>query len=92
MVLSATVNPSDWMIERTNASEFGLAAYLFTRDVRRVFEVSERLEVGMVAVNSASLSVPQAPFGGIKQSGQGREGGHHGLEAFMEIKYISLTL
>ncbi|MDQ0189499.1 NAD-dependent succinate-semialdehyde dehydrogenase [Alicyclobacillus cycloheptanicus] len=82
----------DEVLERANASEFGLAAYLFTRDVRRVFEVSERLEVGMVGVNSASLSVPQAPFGGIKQSGYGREGGHHGLEEFMEMKYISLTL
>ncbi|QSO53988.1 aldehyde dehydrogenase family protein [Alicyclobacillus curvatus] len=57
------MNPSDWMIERANASEFGLAAYLFTRDVRRVFEVSERLEVEMVAINNrTSISVPQAPL------------------------------
>lgn len=65
---------------------------MFTRDVKRVFEMAEGLEFGMVAVNSASLSVPQAPFGGIKQSGQGREGGHWGLEEFMNTKYISLTL
>ncbi|MHB1630186.1 MAG: NAD-dependent succinate-semialdehyde dehydrogenase [Bacilli bacterium] len=82
----------DEVLSRVNATPYGLAAYVFTRDVRRVFEVSERLEVGMVAVNSASLSVPQAPFGGVKQSGSGREGGHFGLEEFMNIKYISITL
>ncbi|MHB1683881.1 MAG: NAD-dependent succinate-semialdehyde dehydrogenase [Bacilli bacterium] len=82
----------DELLSRVNDSPYGLAAYVFTRDVRRVFEMSERLEVGMVAVNSASLSVPQAPFGGVKQSGSGREGGHFGLEEFMNIKYISITL
>ncbi len=82
----------DEVLEKVNRTPYGLAAYLFTRDVRRVFEISERLQTGMVAVNSASLSVPQAPFGGIKQSGYGREGGHHGLEEFTNLKYISLTL
>jgi succinate-semialdehyde dehydrogenase/glutarate-semialdehyde dehydrogenase len=80
------------VLAKANATPYGLAAYVFTRDVRRVFEISERLEVGMVAVNSASLSVPQAPFGGIKESGQGREGGHFGLEEFMNLKYVSITL
>ena len=87
-----TFSSEEEVLAMANATPFGLAAYVFTKDVRRVFEVSEQLEFGMVGVNSASLSVPQAPFGGIKQSGQGREGGHHGLEEFMEIKYISLTL
>lgn len=80
------------VLAKANATPYGLAAYVFTRDVKRVFEMAEGLEFGMVAVNSASLSVPQAPFGGIKQSGQGREGGHWGLEEFMNTKYISLTL
>ena len=85
-------NDETELLSRVNDTPYGLAAYVFTRDVRRVFEMSERLEVGMVAVNSASLSVPQAPFGGIKQSGNGREGGHFGLEEFMNVKYISITL
>jgi len=80
------------VLAKVNSTPFGLAAYLFTKDVKRVFEVSEKLEFGMVAVNSASLSVPQAPFGGIKESGYGREGGHFGLEDFTNLKYISLTL
>jgi succinate-semialdehyde dehydrogenase/glutarate-semialdehyde dehydrogenase len=54
--------------------------------------MAESLEFGMVAVNGTSLSVPQAPFGGIKESGQGREGGRHGLEEFLQLKYISLNL
>jgi succinate-semialdehyde dehydrogenase/glutarate-semialdehyde dehydrogenase len=73
-------------------SPYGLAAYLFTRDISRVYRVSEKLDAGMVGVNGTQLSVPQAPFGGIKESGMGREGGHYGLEGFLELKYISLIL
>jgi succinate-semialdehyde dehydrogenase/glutarate-semialdehyde dehydrogenase len=80
------------VLERVNATPYGLAAYVFTRDVGRVFYMAESLEFGMVAVNGTSLSVPQAPFGGIKESGQGREGGRHGLEEFLQLKYISLNL
>jgi succinate-semialdehyde dehydrogenase / glutarate-semialdehyde dehydrogenase len=80
------------VLEKANATPYGLAAYVYTRDVRRIFEIGEGLEFGMVAVNGTSLSVPQAPFGGIKESGQGREGGHFGIEEFMNIKYISVTL
>lgn len=76
----------------TEQSPYGLAAYLFTRDISRVYRVSEKLDAGMVGVNGTQLSVPQAPFGGIKESGMGREGGHYGLEGFLELKYISLTL
>ena len=80
------------VLARVNATPYGLAAYVFTRDVGRVFRMAENLEFGMVAVNGTSLSVPQAPFGGIKESGQGREGGRHGMEEFLHLKYISLNL
>lgn len=80
------------VLERVNDTPYGLAAYVFTRDVGRVFRMAESLEFGMVAVNGTSLSVPQAPFGGIKESGQGREGGRHGMEEFLHLKYISLNL
>ncbi len=75
-----------------NDTPYGLAAYFFTRDVSRVYRVAEALQSGMVAINGTSLSVPQAPFGGIKESGTGREGGHHGLEEYLEVKYVTLTL
>ncbi|AZN43810.1 NAD-dependent succinate-semialdehyde dehydrogenase [Paenibacillus albus] len=80
----------DEVIARCNATPYGLAAYVFTRDVSRVYRMCEQLEFGMVAVNGTSLSVPQAPFGGIKESGTGREGGHHGLDDYLELKYINL--
>jgi len=79
-------------IAKANASEYGLASYVFTRDLGRAFRVSERLEYGIVGVNDPLPSVAQAPFGGWKESGLGREGGHHGLDAFLEIKYISIGL
>lgn len=78
----------DWV----NDTPYGLAAYFFTKDVGRVYAISEALQFGMVAINGTSLSVPQAPFGGIKESGSGREGGHHGLEEYLELKYVALTL
>jgi succinate-semialdehyde dehydrogenase/glutarate-semialdehyde dehydrogenase len=80
------------VLEQVNRTPYGLAAYVFTREIGRVFRMSERLEFGMVAVNGTSLSVPQAPFGGIKESGTGREGGHHGLEEYLEYKYVALTI
>jgi succinate-semialdehyde dehydrogenase / glutarate-semialdehyde dehydrogenase len=75
-----------------NETPYGLAAYVFTRDLGRSCRMSEGLEFGMVAVNGTSLSVPQAPFGGIKESGVGREGGHHGLAEYLDVKYVTLTL
>lgn len=75
---------------QANASEFGLAAYIYARDLRRVWRVAEALEAGMVAVNSGLLSTELAPFGGIKQSGQGREGSRYGLNDFTELKYVLL--
>jgi succinate-semialdehyde dehydrogenase / glutarate-semialdehyde dehydrogenase len=80
------------VVEFTENSPYGLAAYFFTRDVNRVYRMAEELDSGMIGVNGTSLSVPQAPFGGIKESGIGREGGFYGLEEFLELKYISLTL
>ncbi len=79
-------------IEIANASPYGLAAYFFSNDINTVYRVSEKLEFGMIGVNGTQLSVPQAPFGGIKESGMGREGSHYGLDGFLELKYISLSL
>lgn len=79
-------------IEIANASPYGLAAYFFTSDINTIYRMSEKLEFGMVGVNGTQLSVPQAPFGGIKESGMGREGSHYGLDGFLELKYISLSL
>jgi succinate-semialdehyde dehydrogenase/glutarate-semialdehyde dehydrogenase len=82
----------DAVVEWANASAFGLASYLFTRDLGRAFRVAEALEYGIVGVNDGRPSTPQAPFGGFKASGLGREGGKYGLEEFLETKYISLGL
>ena len=75
-----------------NASEYGLAGYLFTRDLSRAIRVSEALEVGMVGINRGVLSNPAAPFGGVKASGYGREGGHVGIDEYVEIKYLSVGI
>ncbi|MCH8684802.1 NAD-dependent succinate-semialdehyde dehydrogenase [Pedomonas mirosovicensis] len=77
-------------IRMANNTQYGLAAYIFTRDVNRVVKVSEALEYGMVGVNDGILSSEVVPFGGVKESGLGREGGHEGLEEFLETKYICL--
>ena len=77
------------VIERANASEYGLAAYVYTGDMRRGLRVSERLEFGMIGLNRGIMSDPAAPFGGVKQSGLGREGAHEGLMEFLETQYIS---
>lgn len=87
-----TFEDEEEVIDFSNKSPYGLAAYFFTNDINRVYRISERLEYGMVGVNGTQLSVPQAPFGGMKESGMGREGGHFGLDEFVELKYISLTL
>lgn len=79
------------VIGKANNSPYGLAAYFFTRDVNRVVRVSEALEYGTVGANDGSISAVQAPFGGVKESGIGREGGHWGLDEYMDIKYISLA-
>ncbi len=75
-----------------NDTPFGLAAYFYTRDVSRVFRVAEQLEYGIIGANDAVPSVAQAPFGGVKQSGLGREGGSVGIDEYLDVKYISLGL
>lgn len=77
-------------IEMANDSEYGLAAYFFTRDAGRIVRVAEALEYGIVGANDAAPSTAQAPFGGMKHSGLGREGGRWGLEEYCEVKYVSL--
>lgn len=82
--------PGDDVVARANAVEHGLVAYLYTGDLGRGMAAAERLEAGMVAVNKGLVSDPAAPFGGLKQSGLGREGGHEGLLAYTETKYIAV--
>ena len=76
-------------IAAANDTEHGLVAYVFSRDLRRAMRVAEAVETGMVGLNRGVISDPAAPFGGVKQSGVGREGGHHGLHEFLEPKYFS---
>jgi succinate-semialdehyde dehydrogenase/glutarate-semialdehyde dehydrogenase len=77
-------------IRWANDTEYGLVSYLYTADLRRALRVSEALETGMVGVNRGIVSDPAAPFGGVKQSGLGREGGHDGLLEFTETKYVAV--
>jgi succinate-semialdehyde dehydrogenase / glutarate-semialdehyde dehydrogenase len=79
-------------IRAANDTPFGLAAYLYTRDIDRAIRVAEALDYGIIGLNDGVPSVPQAPFGGIKQSGLGREGGKWGIEEYLDVKYISLAL
>ncbi|TYS14465.1 NAD-dependent succinate-semialdehyde dehydrogenase [Rossellomorea vietnamensis] len=87
-----TFSTIEEVIERANDSIYGLAAYVFTENITKGITVCEALEYGIVGLNDGMPSTPQAPFGGFKQSGLGREGGHHGIEEYLEVKYISLGL
>ncbi|HPM66322.1 MAG TPA: NAD-dependent succinate-semialdehyde dehydrogenase [Piscinibacter sp.] len=78
------------VIAAANNTEFGLASYFYSRDVGRIFRVSEALEYGMVGINTGLISTAEVPFGGVKQSGLGREGSHHGIDDYVEIKYLCL--
>lgn len=77
------------VLQQANATEYGLAAYVYTRDIGRAWRMAERLETGMVAVNAGLFSTEVAPFGGIKQSGHGREGSRHGLSDYLNIKFVA---
>jgi succinate-semialdehyde dehydrogenase/glutarate-semialdehyde dehydrogenase len=80
----------DDAVRMANDTEFGLAAYFYARDVARVFRVAERLEYGIVGINEGIISTEVAPFGGVKESGLGREGSKYGIEDYLEVKYLNL--
>ncbi|HEY9460140.1 MAG TPA: aldehyde dehydrogenase family protein, partial [Paralcaligenes sp.] len=80
----------DHVVELANNTDYGLASYFYSRDVGRIFRVAEALEYGMVGVNTGLISNEVAPFGGVKQSGLGREGSIYGMDDFMEMKYVCL--
>jgi succinate-semialdehyde dehydrogenase/glutarate-semialdehyde dehydrogenase len=86
-----TFTDQDDVIARANDTEYGLVAYVFSEDMKRALQVCERLDYGMVGLNRGLVSDPAAPFGGTKQSGLGREGGHEGMLEFMETQYISAS-
>ncbi len=77
-------------IDAANNTIFGLASYFYSRDVGRIFRVSEALEYGMVGINVGVIATEHVPFGGVKQSGLGREGSHHGMDDYVEIKYLCI--
>ena len=82
----------DDVIEQANNTIFGLASYFYASDLKRVWKVAEALEYGMVGINTGLISTEVAPFGGVKQSGLGREGSHHGIDEYLELKYLCLSL
>jgi succinate-semialdehyde dehydrogenase / glutarate-semialdehyde dehydrogenase len=86
-----TFKSEDEAIKRANDTEYGLVAYLYTKDMSRGLRMSEKLDFGMVGLNRGLVSDPAAPFGGTKQSGLGREGAHEGMNEFMETQYVSVT-
>jgi succinate-semialdehyde dehydrogenase/glutarate-semialdehyde dehydrogenase len=79
-------------IARANDTEYGLVSYLFTTDLNRAFKVIESLETGMIGLNQGMVSNAGAPFGGVKQSGFGREGGPEGLDEYLETKYVAMNV
>ena len=88
----ATFGSEDEAVAAANDTEYGLVAYLYTSDLQRALRVCERLETGMVGLNQGMVSNPAAPFGGVKQSGFGREGGSEGIEEYLETKYVAVNL
>ncbi len=80
----------DEAVQLANDTEFGLAAYFYSRDIGRIWRVAEQLEYGIVGINAGIISTEVAPFGGMKESGVGREGSHYGLDEFMEVKYLCM--
>ena len=78
-------------IRMANDTEFGLASYFFSRDIGRIWRVSEALEYGLVGINTGIMSTEVAPFGGMKESGIGREGSKYGLDEYLEVKYLCMA-
>jgi succinate-semialdehyde dehydrogenase / glutarate-semialdehyde dehydrogenase len=87
-----SVGSEEEAIEKANDTRFGLVAYVYTRDIKRALRVSEGLETGMVGLNQGMVSNAGAPFGGVKQSGVGREGGNEGIHEYLETKYVAVNL
>jgi len=88
----ATFSSDEQALEAANRTEFGLVAYVYTRDLDRAFRVCEGIETGMVGLNQGVVSNAAAPFGGVKQSGFGREGGFEGIGEYLETKYVAMAL
>jgi len=78
-------------VNQANDTEYGLAAYVYGRDIGRVWRVAERLEAGIVGINEGIISYEVAPFGGVKQSGLGREGSKYGIDEYLELKYLTMA-
>jgi succinate-semialdehyde dehydrogenase/glutarate-semialdehyde dehydrogenase len=88
----ASFNSEEEAIAAANDTEYGLVAYVFTRDIKRALRVCEGLQTGMVGLNQGMVSNAGAPFGGVKQSGIGREGGNEGIDEYLETKYVAVNL
>jgi succinate-semialdehyde dehydrogenase/glutarate-semialdehyde dehydrogenase len=88
----ASFDDEQQAVAAANDTEYGLVAYVYTSDLKRAFRVCEGLETGMVGLNQGMVSNAAAPFGGVKQSGFGREGGHEGIEEYLEAKYVAMNL
>ena len=88
----ASFDDEEAAVAAANDTEYGLVAYVYTRDIKRAFRVCESLETGMVGLNQGLVSNPAAPFGGVKQSGFGREGGAEGIHEYLEVKYVAMNL
>ena len=87
-----TFSTEEEAVEAANATEYGLASYVYTRDLSRTIRMAEALDFGMVGVNTGLISNPAAPFGGVKASGFGREGGFEGIEEYLETTYVALPV
>src|SRR5437899_12303553 len=90
--LTSSCDTEEEVIRRANATKFGLAAYFYTRDMTRLVRVAEQLEYGLVGANDAAGYTHEIPFGGFKESGLGREGGHEGIEEYTEVKSVVVNL
>lgn len=88
----ATFTTDEEAISLANSTPHGLAAYVYSNNLSRAMKISERLDYGMVGVNDTAISSVQAPFGGIKESGFGREGSRYGIEDYLVLKYLSVTM
>ncbi|MFA4928950.1 MAG: aldehyde dehydrogenase family protein, partial [Patulibacter sp.] len=85
-----TFRDEDEAIRKANDTEYGLVAYAYTRDAARLLRLSRKLEAGMIGINTGMVSNPAAPFGGIKDSGFGREGGPEGIEEYVSVRYVAI--